>query len=61
MKRTKQFDCVEMMHQGQKKVKQRLEGKSPEEVLAYYRQRAREVCAEQARRKSESLAPLSQG
>jgi hypothetical protein len=55
MKQTKEFDCVEMMHQGQDKAKQRLEGKSPEEVLAYYRQRAEEVRKEQAQRKSEAL------
>ncbi len=61
MKQTKEFDCVEMMHRGQAKAKQRLEGKSQEEVLAHFRQRAREIREEQARRKSESLTPLSQG
>jgi len=60
MKRTKEFDCVEMMHQGQKKAKQRLEGKSQEELLAYFRQRAQEFREEQARRKSESLRHKTQ-
>ena len=57
MKKTKDFDCVEMMHQGQAKVKKRLEGKTQEEVLAYYQRRAQEVLEEQERRKSESLTP----
>lgn len=55
MKQTKEFDCVEMMHQGQTKAQKRLEGNSREEMLAYYRQRAREVREEQERRKSEAL------
>ncbi len=54
MKQTKDFDCVEMMHQGQAKVKKRLEGKTQEEVLVYHQQRAREIREEQERRKSGS-------
>jgi hypothetical protein len=57
MKQTKEFDCVEMMHQGQDKAKQRLEGKSREELLAYHRQRAQEVREEQERRESEAQTP----
>jgi hypothetical protein len=59
MKQTKEFDCVEMMHQGQTKAKERLKGKSREEVLAYHRQRAQEVRDEQERRKSEALSHSS--
>lgn len=59
MKQTKEFDCVEMMHQGQTKAKQRLEGKSQEELLVYFQRRAQELRDEQARRKAESLTPSS--
>ena len=34
----KDFDCVEMMHQGAVLVRQELEGKSLEEQMAYWRE-----------------------
>lgn len=60
MRQIKEFDCVEMMHRGQAKVKKLLEGKSQEEVIAFYRKRAQEVREEQERRKADALnnAPL---
>jgi len=55
MKQTKDFDCVEMMHRGQAKMKKWLEGKSQEEIITFYKKRAQEVREEQERRKAEAL------
>ncbi len=54
MTKSKNFDCVEMMHEGQAKTKERLEGMSLEEKLQYYKRRAEEVRNEQARLQSGS-------
>lgn len=52
---SKDFDCVEMMHHGQTKRKKRLEGKTDEEILAYYKLRAEEVSKEQELLKAGSV------
>ncbi len=36
-KKRKTFDCVEMKHQAQERIRKELEGKSPEEQAAYLR------------------------
>jgi hypothetical protein len=41
----KEFDCVEMMHRGQEAVRKRLEGKTREEQLEYWRVRMDELQA----------------
>ena len=44
MKKTeKRFDCVEMMHKGGLRIHEELKGKSPEEQLAYWRERNEEA------------------
>jgi len=37
--KTKTFDCVEMMHQGARHVEELLNGKTPAEELAFWRER----------------------
>ena len=59
MTKDKKFDCVEMMHEGQAKTKERLEGMSVEEKLAYYKKRAEEVRNEQARLQSDSSVTIN--
>lgn len=41
----KPFDCVEMKHQGAKRVQALLAGMTHEEQLAYWEQRGRELLA----------------
>ena len=38
MKTKKKFDCVEMMHEGARKIQEQLKGKSVEERVAYWRE-----------------------
>jgi len=45
-KKTKDFDCVEMMHRGALRIHETLKGKSKEEQLAYWRQRHVEALEE---------------
>lgn len=59
MTQNKDFDCVEMMHQGQARVKKKLEGKTQEEILAYYKLLAEEVKKEQERLKGISVSDLT--
>jgi len=49
------FDCVEMMHQGQAAVRQRLEGKTLEEKLEYWRRRTQELREYQDKLRQEAL------
>lgn len=44
--KTKDFDCVEMMHRGALRIHETLKGKSKEEQLAYWRQRHTEALEE---------------
>ena len=46
MTKTKDFDCVEMMHQGALRIHETLAGKSKEEQLAYWRARHVEALEE---------------
>ncbi len=46
MMKTKDFDCVEMMHKGALRIHETLKGKSKEEQLAYWRQRHIEAMEE---------------
>lgn len=39
--KTKTFDCVEMKHQGAEKVKEWTKGMTPEQELAFWRERSR--------------------
>lgn len=45
-KKTKDFDCVEMMHRGALRIHETLKGKTKEEQLAYWRQRHAEALEE---------------
>ncbi len=49
----KDFDCVEMMHQGALRIHETLKGKSKEEQLAYWRQRHAEAVKELNQARSE--------
>lgn len=49
MKKTKDFDCVEMMHKGALRIHNTLKGKTREEQLAYWRQRHIETLKELGR------------
>jgi hypothetical protein len=54
--RHKRFDCVEMMHRAQERIRRELEGKTVEEELAYWRGSSERLRAQferdaQARRK----------
>ena len=44
--KTKDFDCVEMMHRGALRIHETLKGKSKDEQLAYWRQRHVEALEE---------------
>ena len=46
MTKTKDFDCVEMMHQGALHIHETLKGKSKEDRLAYWRKRQAETLQE---------------
>ncbi len=46
MTKTKDFDCVEMMHQGALRIHEALKGKTKEEQLAYWRERHAEAVEE---------------
>ncbi|MCG3199207.1 MAG: hypothetical protein HUU16_09005 [Candidatus Omnitrophica bacterium] len=54
----KVFDCVEMMHEGQRRLKERLEPLSEQERLEFWRRRN-----EEAKREQEELLrkPCRQG
>jgi len=43
MKKNKDFDCVEMMHEGQAEVTKKLAGMSPEEQREYWHKRTEEL------------------
>ena len=53
--RNRGFDCVEMMHQGQAAVKKRLEGKTLEEKLDYWRRRTEQLRERQKNLQQERL------
>ncbi len=46
MKKTKDFDCVEMMHKGALRIYEETKGMTREEELAYWRQRHIETLKE---------------
>ncbi len=54
--KTKDFDCVEMMHRGALRIHETLKGKSKEEQLAYWRQRHVEALEELERARETSPA-----
>jgi len=41
--KTKKFDCVEMMHRGAELVRQRTEGMTLEQEVAYWQERTQEL------------------
>ena len=43
MKKNKKFDCVEMVHKGAERVRERLAGMSDEEQLEYWHKRHQEL------------------
>jgi len=53
METKKSFDCVEMMHEGALQIHEELKGKTREERIAYWRERA-----EAARREHPRLREL---
>ncbi len=48
-KHRKSFDCVEMKHQAQECIRKELEGKSPREQAAYWRERTQALLEQQAK------------
>ena len=52
----KKFDCVEMMHQGQAAVRERLKGMTLEEKLDYWRKREEEILARQKKSQRQKVA-----
>jgi hypothetical protein len=57
MTKTKDFDCVEMMHCGSLRIHEMLKGKSKEERLAYWRNRHAEAIEEL--RQARKTRPVS--
>ena len=57
-RRAKSFDCVEMQHEAERKVAERLRGMTPEQQAAYGKQRTAELRKLQAelRKKAEKRA-----
>ncbi len=53
--KNREFDCVEMMHQGQAAVKKRLEGMTLEEKLDYWHERTEELRERQKELQQERL------
>ena len=49
MKKNKKFDCVDMMHKGAERVRERLAGMSEEEQLEYWHKRHQELIEEKER------------
>ena len=54
-KRRKTFDCVEMKHQAQERIRKELEGKSPEEQAAYLRKGRETLLNRQAQPRKKRL------
>lgn len=54
-KRRKTFDCVEMKHQAQERIRKELEGKSPEEQAAYLRKDWEALPSRQAQPRKKGL------
>jgi hypothetical protein len=54
--KTKEFDCVEMMHAGGARLQRKLRGMTLEEQMAFWRQSSRELRRRQqaARRKAKA-------
>jgi hypothetical protein len=50
--KTKTFDCVQMKRQGAELVRNKLEGKSPKEILAYWQKGTAELKERQRRKKN---------
>ena len=55
--RTKEFDCVQLQHQGAREIQKKLAGKTREEQLEYWRKRTDQLLRRQEilRKKQESL------
>jgi len=51
--KAKKFDCVEMMHQGAKKVKEKTWGMTRKEELAFWQERSRNLARRQTMIRSE--------
>lgn len=51
----KEFDCVEMMHEGGLRIHEELKGKSREEKMAYWRER--DTAARREHPRLRELAP----
>lgn len=54
-KQRKPFDCVEMKHQAQERIRKELEGKSPEEQSAYLRRRREALSKSQGQLRKKGL------
>jgi hypothetical protein len=55
--KTKDFDCVEMMHEGAARVREELAGKTLEEQAAYWRAKTSALLKRQAKLRGEELQP----
>jgi hypothetical protein len=56
MKKNKDFDCVEMMHEGQAEVTKKLAGMSPQERRQYWHKKTEELHILQRQIRQESHA-----
>lgn len=59
MKNEKEFDCVEMMHEGQEYVMEQLAGMTMEQKLEYWRKRTEELKDLIERKRSEPIEDSS--
>ena len=60
MKSEKDFDCVEMMHEGQKYVAEQLAGLTLEQKLEYWRKRTEELKEFMERKRGEQVEDKQQ-
>ena len=56
-KRTKTFDCVEMKRRGAQRICEATKDMTPEQELAYWRERSRQFREEQERRAPSAPRP----
>ena len=52
--KTKTFDCVQMKREGAKHVQEMLNGMTPEEQAAYWKERTKEMLARQEELRSQA-------
>ena len=58
--KAKTFDCVEMKHRGAEKVREQIGSMTPEQELAFWRERSRILRQRQESAKGERQAPTNE-